>query len=112
MMTLHRLQQSRVSVAFFDLTIDEFTSAVQDNFIMRIADVANVDPSFVKITSVASGSVVVEWSVAVPKDSLSTQDLPGKLLQRLADDPEVDFGAVAIVSEWRIPPPYPLPCAL
>ena len=93
------------SVAFFDLTIEEFTTAVQDNFVMRVADVANVDPSFVKVTSVASGSVVVEWSVAVPKDSLSPQDLSGQLLQRLTDDQEVDFGVVAIVSGWMTPPP-------
>ena len=72
---------------------------IQNKFISKVADIANVDPSFVIILSVAPGSVVVDWVVAVPEDSaLTTEDLSGLLTQSLEDDPEVDFGAVSIVS--------------
>lgn len=77
----------------------DFTIAKSNKFRATVGGVAGVDPRFVQIISVTAGSVVVQWSVAVPKDSVKdTGDLSNQILQRLTDDREVEFGKVSMVS--------------
>jgi hypothetical protein len=87
------------SATFSNLEVTEFTTVKRNRFIATVGGVAGVDPSFVQIISVVPGSVVVQWSVAVPKGFVvDTGDLSGQIFQRLTDDKEVEFGKVSIVS--------------
>jgi hypothetical protein len=94
------------AATFPDLDVAGFTTAVRNRFIAEVAGVVGVDARFVRIISLSAGSVVVDWSVAVPKDSIkSVEDLSEKLTQRLMSSDAIQvFGSVIIVSATPLAP--------